>query len=120
MNDRGLTIVCLPELQETSDLPADTGSDPSKLRAEFDGDQSPMKGMVDLGLVEEGWNDKSIGTRWAPTAEKIEKRAKEARVWLRELGARYGQDADIVVVSHGGYLHYFTEDWVGHEQFVGM
>lgn len=79
-----------------------------------------MKGMVDLGLVEVGWNDKSEGTRWAPEASKIEARARDARVWLRALGMRHGEDAEIVVVTHGGYLHYFTEDWVGHEQFVGM
>ena len=26
---------------------------------------------------------------------------------------------DIVVVTHGGYLHYFTEDWEGNEKFTG-
>jgi hypothetical protein len=26
---------------------------------------------------------------------------------------------EIVVVTHGGYLHYFTEDWDGHEKFTG-
>ena len=26
---------------------------------------------------------------------------------------------EIVVVTHGGFLHYFTEDWDGHEKFTG-
>ena len=24
-----------------------------------------------------------------------------------------------MVVTHGGYLHYFTEDWEGNEKFTG-
>lgn len=24
-----------------------------------------------------------------------------------------------MVVTHGGYLHYFTDDWDGHEKFTG-
>lgn len=113
----GKKVVALPELQETSDAPCDTGSDPSKLKAEFDSE--PWRGDVDLSLVHEGWNNKSYYTKWAPEAHKIEARAKEARIWLRELGLKYGEDADIVVVTHGGYLHYFTEDWSGHEKLLG-
>jgi len=104
INDKGLTIIALPELQETSDLPADTGSVPAKLHEEFD--NGPMKGIVDLSLVKEGWNDKSSSSKFAPIASKIEARAKEARQWLRALGQKYGKDADIVVTTHGGYLHY--------------
>lgn len=29
------------------------------------------------------------------------------------------QDVEIVVVTHGGYLHYFTDDWDGAGKFVG-
>jgi broad specificity phosphatase PhoE len=48
----GVRVVALPEAQETSDLPCDTGSDPDVLKAEFD--DLP----VDLSLLKEGWNDK--------------------------------------------------------------
>jgi broad specificity phosphatase PhoE len=113
----GKKVIALPELQETSDLPCDTGSEPEKLQEEFD--SGPWKGTVDLSRVHKGWNDKSPHTKWAPEAHKIEARAREARRWLRDLGMKYGGNADIVVVTHGGFLHYFTEDWTGHEKFTG-
>lgn len=114
----GKKVIALPEAQETSDLPCDTGSDPAKLALEFA--NSPYKDKVDLSLVHEGWNDKSSGTRWAPTASQIEVRAKEARRWIRDLGKKYGKEAQIVLVTHGGFLHYFTEDWSGHNNFTGL
>ncbi|KAH8684741.1 phosphoglycerate mutase family protein-like protein [Tricladium varicosporioides] len=112
----GKKVLALPELQETSDLPCDTGSSPSKLHEEFDG-----KGQVDLSRVHEGWNSKT--GRWAANAAATEARARVARLFLRTLGSQSvtstGEDQHIVVVTHGGYLHYFTEDWDGHEKFTG-
>jgi len=110
---RGLKVTALPELQETSDLPCDTGSARALLEEEFGA------GTVDLGLVGDGWNDKR--GRWSPASSAIEARAREARIWLRGLAAeRKGEeDVDIVVVTHGGYLHYFTEDWEGAERGTG-
>jgi broad specificity phosphatase PhoE len=86
-----------------------------------------VDGKVDLGLLDavegkrgegEGkWNDKSKGTRWEPEMKALEKRAREARVWLRELGKKKGdtkeEEAHIVVVTHGGFLHFLTQDWDG-------
>lgn len=47
-------MVALPDVQETSDVPCDTGSDIDALKKEF-----VDKGLpVDLGLLYEGWNDK--------------------------------------------------------------
>ncbi|TVY32078.1 putative phosphatase [Lachnellula subtilissima] len=112
----GKKVLALPELQETSDLPCDTGSEPKKLVEEFGKD-----GKVELGLVDEGWNSKK--GKWSPSASAIEARAREARLYLRTLGteaaAKTNEDQHIVVVTHGGYLHYFTEDWDGHEKFTG-
>lgn len=110
---RGLVVKALPELQETSDLPCDTGSEPEKLAQEF-------AGKADFELVTEGWNSKT--GRWSPASSAIEARARDARVWLRDLGTKAAsaeEDVNIVVVSHGGYLHYFTEDWDGHATFTG-
>ena len=116
----GLKVVALPELQETSDLPCDTGSEPDVLAAEFG--TGKFKGTVDLGLVKKGWNTNR--GRWSPAASAIEARAKDARIWLRNLArsaqqSNPGADVNIVVVTHGSYLHHFTEDWEGIEKFTG-
>lgn len=88
IRERGLKVIALPELQETSDLPCDTGSDPEEIAREFAGKP------VDLDLVKQGWNSKKM--KWAPTFTAIEKRARDARLWLM---AR--PEKEIVVVTHG-------------------
>lgn len=85
---KNLTVVALPETQETSDLPCDTGSSPEDLASEF------ASKPADLSLVGEGWNNKR--GRWAPTAQAIEDRAKATREWLM---AR--PEKEIVLVTHG-------------------
>ncbi|KAK5652741.1 hypothetical protein OQA88_9594 [Cercophora sp. LCS_1] len=109
--EAGKKVVALPEVQEVSNLPCDVGTAPEKLHAEFD-----PAGTVDLSRVSEGWNDKSSGSKWAPEMGNLEVRAREARNWLRELGkevTQEGTDAHIVVVTHGGFLHFLTQDWDG-------
>lgn len=88
IQEKKLTIIGMPELQETSDLPCDTGSAPEEIAKHFEG--KPL----DLQLVKPGWNSKRM--KWAPTAPAIEKRARDARQWLM---AR--PEKDIVVVTHG-------------------
>ena len=105
--ERGVVpVIALPEAQETSDLPCDTGSEPSILTKEF------QNVSVDLSQVTAGWNSKK--GRWAPTKEAIEKRALETRQWMK---AR--PEEEIVLVSHGGFLHWFTEDWSGFNEGAG-
>jgi broad specificity phosphatase PhoE len=104
----GMKLILLPDIQETSDVACDTGSDPSALRKEID-----EKGLpVDASLVHEGWNVKT--GRYAPTNAAVGARARDARRWLK---AR--PEKEIVMVSHGGVLHYFTEDWEDSSQFQG-
>jgi broad specificity phosphatase PhoE len=107
--EAGMKIVALPEVQELSPLPCDVGSDPAVLAKDFDSSK------VDLRLVKDGWNDKTTGSPWEPTIPRLDARAEKARVWLRDLGAQSTGDEDvhIVVVSHGGFIHFFTEDWDG-------
>lgn len=106
INDRKVPVIALPELQEIGDLACDTGSDLDVLSKEM------ADRPVDLSLVEKGWEIKK--GRWAPTGEAIEKRAREARQWLR---AR--PEKEIALVAHGGLLHYLTEDWSGSERYTG-
>ncbi|EME48841.1 hypothetical protein DOTSEDRAFT_67786 [Dothistroma septosporum NZE10] len=103
---KDVKVVALPEVQETSDLPCDTGSDRAELEKEFEGRP------VDLALVKDDWNNKR--GRWAPTATAIQSRAGEARLWLMNR-----PEKEIIVVTHGGFLHYFTEDFSDTARFVG-
>jgi broad specificity phosphatase PhoE len=85
---KGLTIIAFPEVQETSDLPCDTGSSPEELAQEFAGKP------IDLSLVTHGWNVKT--GRWSLAKEAIAQRALEAREWLLRR-----PESEIVVVTHG-------------------
>ena len=103
---RGLRVLCLPEVQEVSELPCDTGCDVEVLQKE-------MKDKpVDLHLLGKDWN--SNEGKWSQEADMLDQRAREAREWL------YARpEKEIVLVTHGGFLHYLTEDWVGSTCFAG-
>lgn len=126
VTEKGLKVLCIPELQETADVPCDTGSDRDVLAAEL----ATKKGVwadfgaeaVDLSLVVDGWNSKR--GKWGDSSTAIEARAKVARVAIRDVARKRlaqdpAADVDIAVVTHGGYLHFFTEDWDGYEAAHG-
>jgi len=100
----GSKVIALPDVQEVSLYGCDLGTDVDKLKVEF-GDQ------VDFSNVPASWNDKSPASKYYPTPEKLAARARDARLWLRNLANKLGEDAQIVVVSHGGILHFITEEW---------
>ncbi|KAJ5983302.1 hypothetical protein N7481_005401 [Penicillium waksmanii] len=95
----GMQVVAWPELQEASDLICDTGSDLLDIKSEFE------KSLVDFSLVEPGWHIKQ--GKWAPIAKRLLERAQSARQWLSQRSEK-----EIVVVSHGCFLHFLTDDWV--------
>lgn len=97
-------LLAMDVLQETSDAPNDTGSDVDTLRAEF-GDS------VDFTGVSPEWTDKRKGGPFACEVDEVAKRAAAARVALYRL-AQNG-DGHIVAVSHGGFLHFLSDDWEG-------
>ena len=105
-------VVALPDAQEVSLQPCDRGSDAAKLRAEF-GD------CVDFALLHDDWNDKSPASRYYPDPVKLEARARDVRRWLRDLVRDAGDDAQVVLVTHGGILHFLTEDWDGYQPSRG-
>ncbi|KAF9876361.1 phosphoglycerate mutase family protein [Colletotrichum karsti] len=105
----GPKVIALPEVQEVSDAPCDTGSAVSEIAGEFEG-------KVDFSRVPDDWTDKqSPESRWEPTLAKLEVRAAEARRALRELVGDVQGDAHVVVVTHGGFLHFLTNDFHGIE-----
>lgn len=102
IKQKNLKVLLLPELQETSDLPCDTGSSLEEIEKEFAGKPIDTSLMRHAENVE--WNNKK--GRWAPNSSAIEARAKDAREFLY---AR--NEKEVAVVTHGGFLHYFTQDW---------
>ncbi|KAL9575988.1 MAG: hypothetical protein Q9212_007492, partial [Teloschistes hypoglaucus] len=103
---RGVPCIALAELQETSDLPCDTGSKVSEISKDF------KDAAIDFSLVPEDWNSK-LG-KWEATQYAIDARCHEARKWLKS------RDEDVVVVvAHGGLLHYLTQDWTDSSKFQG-
>lgn len=122
-------VLCIPEAQETSDEPCDTGSDPAVLQKEFVDRGLP----VDISLVHDGWNSKVIffasmrncrfknadirmqEGKWAPTISALRNRAREVRKWLKSR-----PEKQIVLVTHGGLLHYLTEDWEDGSMYQGI
>lgn len=98
-------ITPLEALQEVSTSPCDTGSSVSLLRQEF-GDK------VNFESLGKTWEYKGRTGPNQPDLDKLEARARQARRTLRQMA---GEDNDdhIVVVTHGDYLHFLTEDWQG-------
>lgn len=121
-NPTGKKVLAISDLQEVSNLPCDIGSDLSKLKEEF----GPGN-KVDLGQLKEGWNDKSFGGPNFPTMRNLEVRAKSARRQIRDLAIEYlkqngkgeEEEVHIVAVTHGGFLHFLTQDWDGMKANVG-
>ena len=112
-------ILALPDAQETSDFPCDTGSSPSELAAFLAQQSWP----VDLSLLSDSWTTKSLGTRYSPNGDAVKRRARATRVQLRakarELVDAGIENPQIVLVTHGGFLHYFTGDWEDASKGLG-
>ena len=104
-------IIAFPDAQETSSDPCDIGSDPDILHRIVEKEKWP----VDLSLVKDGWNQKKAGSRYSQSNDAIRARARDTRLFLREvvreLVSNGNDDAEIVLVTHGGFLHYLTNDW---------
>lgn len=103
-------FLALPIAQEVSNAGADTGLEPEQLKASltnlFDDDQLEFDVLqkLDLSNVEEGWTSNT--GFYAYTRPALEKRAASFRSWLFQRSER-----KIIVVTHGAFLHFLTEDW---------
>jgi len=89
-------ILLLPFAQEDSDAPCDVGSPPEAIEQEF-GD------LVDLHMVSPDWTSKK--GPYAATPSALKARAHRFRRWLRQR-----PEKEIVVVGHGAFWQYVTEE----------
>ncbi|KAI5778396.1 histidine phosphatase superfamily [Geopyxis carbonaria] len=102
----GTPLIALAELQETANLPCDTGSPAAELAA------IPEFAHIDFSGLPEDWTSKA--GRWSAEPDALKKRATWVRRWLLER-----EEAHVVCVLHGGFLHHLTEDWTGHGVLPG-
>lgn len=118
VGENQMRILALPDAQETSSDLCDVGTD-LPILSSFLASQFPPW-PVDLSLLTKNpaWNDKSYHTRFSPHDDAIKARARATRIFLRsiisEIIAKEGRDdVQVALVSHGGFLHYLSEDWEG-------
>ncbi|KAF2730304.1 phosphoglycerate mutase family protein-like protein [Polyplosphaeria fusca] len=103
-------FLVIPQAQEASDLPCDTGHSldelqkmlPQILPDDFD------VSKINMDAVEDGWNSKT--GYWAFEHVALKQRAADLRSWLFRR-----QEQHILLVTHGAFLHYLTEDWTGDD-----
>jgi len=105
--ESGVKVEILAELQEVEELPCDTGSSRDDLEKE-----ELFKGL-DFSSLPDDWNSKK--GKWAPDPRSVGERARIARKWLKSRS-----ESHVVVVLHGGFLHYLTEDWVDYGNLPGI
>ncbi|KAL7948041.1 phosphoglycerate mutase family protein [Trichoderma barbatum] len=89
------------DLQESSDLPCDTGSEPAVLKKLFPN--------VDVSMLDNNWFAKT--GMYAADVENVILRAKtfRERLWNIAESVQTDQRA-IVVVSHSAFMEYLTKD----------
>ncbi|KAG5952717.1 hypothetical protein E4U53_000053 [Claviceps sorghi] len=97
-------IILLDTLQEVSASPCDTGSGSDALLDEYGYN-------IDVEHLRDGWTDKGRGSPFEPSVAAVTARAREARLALLDIAEH--ADGDVVVVTHGGFLHFLTDDWEG-------
>ncbi|KAI1461061.1 phosphoglycerate mutase-like protein [Annulohypoxylon moriforme] len=108
---KGTRITLNPQFQEVNATPSSTGTAVSKLLEQY-----PRSNLDAIGTAED-WYLKGPDTPFAPDIAKLETRALRARCFLlaivRDLVKQGKQDARVVVVTHGEFAHWLTNDFVG-------
>ncbi|KAI1095097.1 phosphoglycerate mutase-like protein [Rostrohypoxylon terebratum] len=107
----GMKIILNPQLQEVNATPSSTGTPVSKLVEQY----SNLD--LDTAGLDEDWYKKGPDTPFAPDVEKLETRALRARCFLlaivRDLASQGKENARVVVVTHGEFAHWLTNDFTG-------
>ncbi|KAF2466626.1 phosphoglycerate mutase-like protein [Lindgomyces ingoldianus] len=117
LSRKEVPYLVIPKAQEVSGLTCDIGHSKQELSENlselFAGNSLQFDlSKINFDAVEEGWNVKS--GYWAPCKSKITQRAADLRSWLFRRS-----EAHILLVTHGAFLHYLTEDWAGDDPVRG-
>ncbi|KAF7958995.1 hypothetical protein EAE96_002515 [Botrytis aclada] len=122
-----------PELREYGSVPNCTGSPIAELRRKYGREgEGGRKGMgVDFSRVKEGWERNAerdggyVGGRWRRSGEQRERgRRVLERLWgVGREGLRRGvegRDVEILVISHGEFLHGLTGDYWHNADIISL
>ncbi|KAJ5090813.1 hypothetical protein N7532_009497 [Penicillium argentinense] len=112
LDARNVSFILTPNAQEISGMNCDIGHKVDFIRETaprliHEAAPSWKVENLDTTLVKEDWNSKK--GIYAPTLTSVRRRAAELRKWIWSR-----PEKDIVLVTHGGFLHYLTEDWTGY------
>ncbi|CZR58477.1 uncharacterized protein PAC_08369 [Phialocephala subalpina] len=104
-------LLLVPLAQEISAKPCDVGHEREDLEKEMkrllsnEGQELGFDAeRIDYSILEEGWSSKK--GLYEDSLQAVEARAAELRKWLWRR-----PEKEIVLVTHGAFLHYLTEDW---------
>jgi broad specificity phosphatase PhoE len=95
-------IMALPQLQEITENPCDTGSSLDLLKAEF----GEYVEFQDLYFGSDDWLVKG-GTLYADDNDMLSKRADFTKVIIRQQ-----PDREIIVMTHGDFSHFLVNRWL--------
>ncbi|KAJ5710432.1 phosphoglycerate mutase family protein-like protein [Penicillium malachiteum] len=117
LEKRQIPVVLVPKAQDISSLACDIGHDAEVVKSEA---PNLIMGVVpswnpvnlDTSLVDESWNSKE--GIYASTLVSVQQRAAQLLSWIYNRPEKH-----IVLVTHGGFLHYLTEDWTGYVKGKG-
>ncbi|KAJ4252393.1 hypothetical protein NW762_010991 [Fusarium torreyae] len=101
-----IPIIALAELKEVGDAPCDTGSNIELLKRDF-------PHFLDLSYVPEAWTTVYDWVSWDVKLSQLKERAVKARLALQQLAQGLGENEHAVIVTHGAFLHFLTDDYYG-------
>lgn len=91
--------------------------DDGRLREEVNDSREEIEKFEGLGRIQWTLLDPVFPRKegiYRGEKDVLGERARQARKWLYERDEEH-----VVAVTHGGFLHYMTEDWAGHNPIAG-
>ncbi|KAI1131407.1 histidine phosphatase superfamily [Nemania abortiva] len=103
VEEKHLEVVLVPELQEASARPSDTGSPPLELREEF-------ANVLNLDFLSHDWWHKDASSSYGSRDQgKVAEKARQARLYIRSVARTLNDGDHIVVVAHSGFIKHLIQ-----------